>query len=89
MEFLLLLFMAVLVRYLWGKYLPLVAPRGRLYPTLAAYLGALGGGLLQRFFLPWGPHLFGVYFIGALLGSVLVLFCWGVGPFIRVLLRGR
>jgi len=89
MEFLFLLLMAVLVRYLWAKYLPLVAPRGWLYPTLAAYLGAVGGGLLQRFVFPWGPQLFGLYFVGALLGSVLVLFSWGVGPFIRVLLRGK
>ena len=89
MEFLPLLFMAVLVRYLWARYLPLVAPRGWFFSTLGAYLGALGGGLLQRFLLPWGPHLLGFYFIGALLGSVLVLFAWGVGPYIRVLLRGR
>ena len=89
MEFLPLLVMAVLVRYLWARYLPLLAPRGWLFSTLGTYFGALGGGLLQRFFLPWGPHLLGFYFIGALLGSVLVLFAWGVGPYIRVLLRGR
>lgn len=89
MEFLPLLVVAVVVRYLWGRYLRLLAPRGWFFSTLGAYFGALGGGLLQRFFLPWGPQILGFYLIGALMGSVLVLFVWGVGPYIRVLLRGR
>jgi len=78
MEFLPLVFMAVLVRYLWGRYVRVLSPRGWFFSTLGAYMGALAGGILQRYFLPWGPNLAGLYIIGALLGSVLVLFVWGL-----------
>ena len=89
MEFLPLLFMAILVRYLWARYLPALSPRGWLFSTLGTYFGALAGGILQRYLLPWGPNLAGFYVAGALLGSVLVLFVWGLGSYIQVLLRGR
>ena len=89
MEFLPLLFMAVLVRYLWARYLPALSPRGWFFSTLGAYFGALAGGILQRYSLHWGPNLAGFYVVGALLGSVLVLFVWGLGSYLRVLLRGR
>jgi len=89
MEFLPLLVLAVLVRYLWARYVPLLAPRGWFYSTVAAYFGTLAGGILQRALFPWGPQLLGVYVIGALLGSVLVLFAWGTARYIRVLLRRK
>jgi uncharacterized membrane protein YeaQ/YmgE (transglycosylase-associated protein family) len=89
MELLPLLLMAIAVRYLWARYLPVVSPRGWFYSTLGAYFGALGGSILQRLFLPLGPQLLGIYILGAIAGSIVVLFVWGAWPQLRTLLGGR
>ena len=89
MSFFILLAIAILGRYLGARYLALVMPKGCLYPTAAAFVGALVVNLVQGFWVPWGWSFLGVYFPGAVLGALLPLFVWGVWPFLRILARGR
>lgn len=82
----LLLLIAIGVRLLGRKLLPLLMPPGRLKPVLLAWAGAAAGSLLEKALWPGGPALGWLHPAGAAVGALLLLVAMGLVPFFKVLM---
>ncbi len=84
--FFILLAIAILLRFIGNKLIPVVIPAG-LLRTIAlgwagGFLGSLAGGILWQF----GPTLAGVNLGAAAIGCAFFILFFGIVPFIKILL---
>ncbi|MFQ5827446.1 MAG: hypothetical protein ACE5IA_08840 [Dehalococcoidia bacterium] len=84
--FFLLLFIAIGVRFLGQRVVPLAMPRGRLKTVGLGWVGGLVGSLVDGALWHWGPQVGGIYLVAAVLGSALFILGLGLIPFFRILL---
>lgn len=82
----LLLLIAIAVRFLGRKWLPLLMPPGRLTPLLLGWTGAAAGSLVENALWPGGPSLGWLHPAGAATGALLFLVAMSLLSFFRVLL---
>ena len=79
---LLLLAIAITVRFVGNKLIPIAMPTGRLRIIGVGLLGGLVGSLLFQV----GPWVVGVNLVGAILGAALFILLVGLFPFVKILL---
>lgn len=83
----LLLGIAVALRYVGNRLVPVVMPTGRWWKTWAiGWLGGLVASLADRFLGQWGPQVAEVYLVAAAIGAALAILIAGLVPFIRIFL---
>ncbi len=80
-----LLILAMAVRTLANRLVPVAMPPGRILGIGAAFIGAIAGNWVGNALLPYGPILLGVNLIAATLGAILFIFLLGLIPFIKIL----
>ncbi len=84
--FFILLAVAILLRLIGNKLIPVVMPSGRLR-TIAlgwagGFLGSWAGSILWQF----GPEVAGINLVAAIIGCALFILFLGIAPFIKILL---
>ncbi len=84
--FFILLAIAILLRLIGNKLVPVVMPTG-LFRTIAlgwagGFLGSLGDSILWQF----GPSVAGINLVAAAIGCALFTLFLGIVPFIEILL---
>lgn len=87
--FLILLAIAIVVRILGRRLVPLVVPSSRLKTVGLGFLGGLLGSLLANTCWKIGPEVSGVYLLPALLGAALAVLLGGLAPFLKIMLAKR
>lgn len=80
--FLAILVMALALRRLGFRLLPLAMPQGKLKGLAVGLVGGYAGGLL----LPWGYQWQDLSLVGAALGIIAATLILGLLPFIKILL---
>ncbi len=86
LSFLLLIALAIGVRYICIKLLPWAVPSGRFKTTAVSWLGGLVGSLGDRFSWQLGPKVVEVHLIAAIIGAAFFLLGYGLAPFIKIFL---
>ena len=84
--FFLLLAIAVAVRLLGIKLVPLLMPSGRVRTVALGWLGAFLASLADIVFWQFGPQVAGISLIAAVIGCALFILAFGVAPFVKILL---
>lgn len=84
--FFLLLAIAIAVRFLVRKLLPLALPKSRLKAIALGWLAGLAASLLERLLGPWEPQVAGVHVLAAFVGSGVAIVGWGIWPFVAIFL---
>jgi uncharacterized membrane protein YeaQ/YmgE (transglycosylase-associated protein family) len=83
---LLLLFLAITIRFIGNKLVPLVMPTGRLRTIGVGFAGGVAGSLVDRFTWGFGPKVVGVYLVASIVGCFLFILLLGLTPYIKILL---
>ncbi len=84
--FFILLAMAILLRLIGNKLIPLVIPTGRLRTTALGWAGGFLGSLIDSIFWQFGPEVAGINLLAAVIGCAFFIFSLGIAPFIKILL---
>jgi uncharacterized membrane protein YeaQ/YmgE (transglycosylase-associated protein family) len=84
--FFILLAIAILLRLVGNKLVPVVMPSGRLLTIGLGWAGGFLGSLLDRFLWQFGPEVCGVNLVAAVVGCALFILFLGLYPFIKILL---
>jgi len=84
--FFLLLAIAVAVRLLGTKLVPLLMPSGRVRTVALGWLGGFLASLVDIVFWQFGPQVAGISLIAAVIGCALFILAFGVAPFVKILL---
>jgi len=84
--FFLLLGIAILLRFLGNKLIPIIMPQKRLQTIGVGWLGGLVGSLLDGAMWQFGPQVVGVNVVAAVIGSALLILFLGLLPFIKIFL---
>jgi hypothetical protein len=82
---LLLFSLAVLIRRISNRLLPLVMPGDRLKTIAIGFFGGVIGSLVDRFTWEYGPEVVGVHLAASIIGCILFMICYGLMPFIRIM----
>ena len=82
--FLILLAIAVLVRFAGIRLVPLVMPSGRLAAVAAGWAGGFLASLADNVFWQLGPQVADVSLIAAVIGCAVSILVLGLAPFIRI-----
>jgi len=84
--FFILLAIAILLRLVGNKLVPVVMPSGRLRTIGLGWAGGFLGSLLDRVLWQFGPEVAGVNLVAAVVGCALFILFLGLYPFIKILL---
>lgn len=84
--FFLLLAIAIAVRFLVKRLLPLALPKSRLKAIALGWLAGLAASLLERLLGPWEPEVAGVHMLAAFVGASVAIVGWGIWPFVAIFL---
>ena len=84
--FFILLAIAILLRLIGNKLIPLVIPTGRLRTIALGWAGGFLGSLIDSIFWQFGPEVAGINLLAAVIGCVLFILSLGIAPFIKILL---
>ncbi|MFC2039539.1 hypothetical protein ACFLST_01995 [Chloroflexota bacterium] len=82
----LLLFVAVLIRSIGNRLVPLVMPRHRLKTIAVGFGGGVIGGLVDQLTWKLSPELVGVHLVAGVAGCVLAILVYGLIPFLRIMI---
>lgn len=82
---LLLLAIAIGIKYIGGKLVPAVTPKSWIKAVGVGLIGGFLGSLLSNAFFPIGPRVWDVNLLGAVVGAVFFVFLLGIYPFIKIL----
>ena len=84
--FFILLAIAILLRFIGGKLIPLVMPTGWLRTIALGWVGGFLGSLADSLLRQFGPEVAGINLVAAVIGCVLFILFLGIAPFIKILL---
>ena len=84
--FFVLLTMAILLRLIGNKLIPVVMPTGRLKIIALGWAGGFLGSWLDSVWWQFGPEVAGINLVAAAIGCALSIFLLGIYPFIKILL---
>jgi len=84
--FFILLAIAILLRFVGNKLIPVVMPTGRLRIIGLGWAGGFLGSLLDGFLWQFGPEVAGINLVAAVIGCALFILLFGLLPFIKILL---
>ena len=85
--FFILLAIAILLRIIGNKLVPVVMPSGRIKTIGLGWLGGFLGSLLDGALWQFGPEVAEINLVAATIGCALFILLFGLFPFIRILLR--
>ena len=78
--------MAILVRFIGTKLIPLLMPSGRLRTVALGWVGGFLASLADNILWQLGPQVVGISLVAALIGCGLFILGLGIAPFIKILL---
>jgi uncharacterized membrane protein YeaQ/YmgE (transglycosylase-associated protein family) len=84
--FFILLAIAILLRLVGNKLVPVVMPSGRFKTIGLGWAGGFLGSLLDGIFWQFGPEVAEINLVAAAIGCALFILLFGLFPFIRILL---
>ena len=84
--FFILLAMAILLRFIGFKLIPLVMPTGRVRTIALGWVGGFLGSLADSLLRQFGPEVAGINLVAAVIGCALFILFLGIAPFIKILL---
>jgi hypothetical protein len=83
--FFLLIGLAIAVRWLGLKLIPLLIPRSWVKTVAIGWLGGLAGSLMDRYIWHLGPRFVEIQVTLAAIGCVLFILVCGLWPFLKIL----
>ena len=83
--FFLLIGLAMVVRWLGLKLIPLLIPRSRLKTLAVGWLGGLAGSLTDRYAWHLGPRFVEIQVATAAIGCAIFILMAGLWPFLKIL----
>ena len=83
--FFLLIGLAIAVRWLGLKLIPLLIPRSRIKTVAIGWLGGLAGSLMDRYIWHLGPKFVEIQVAPAAIGCALFILAAGLWPFFKIL----
>lgn len=78
--------MAVLLRFIGNKLIPVVMPTGRFKTIALGWAGGFLGSWIDSLCWQFGAEVAGVNLVAAAIGCALSIFLLGIYPFIKILL---
>ena len=84
--FFILLAIAILLRFIGNKLIPIAIPTGRLRIIALGWVGGFLGSLTDSFLGQFGPEIAGVNLVAAAIGCTLFILLLGIAPFVKILL---
>ncbi len=84
--FFILLAIAILLRFIGNKLIPLVMPTGRVRTIVLGWVGGFLGSLVDSLLSQFGPEVAGINLVAAVIGCALFILFLGIAPFIKILL---
>ena len=84
--FFILVAIAVLLRRIGNKLVPLVMPTGRLRTIVLGWVGGFLGSWVDSVWWQFGPEVAGINLTAAVVGCALFILFLGIAPFIKILL---
>ena len=84
--FFILLAIAILLRFIGYKLIPLVMPTGWLRTIALGWVGGYLGSLTDSLLMQFGPEVAGINLVAAVIGCALFILLLGIAPFIKILL---
>jgi len=84
--FFILLAIAILLRLVGNKLVPVVMPTGRLRTIGLGWAGGFLGSLSDSVLWQFGPDVAGINLVAATIGCALFILLFGLFPFIKILL---
>ncbi len=84
--FFILLAIAILLRFVGYKLIPLVMPTGWVRTIALGWVGGFLGSLADSFLGQFGPEVAEINLVAAVIGCTLFILLLGIAPFIKILL---
>ena len=84
--FFILLAIAILLRLIGNKLIPVVMPTWRLKTIALGWVGGFLGSLTDSFLGQFGPEIAGINLVAAVIGCTLFILFLGIAPFLKILL---
>ena len=84
--FFILLAIAILLRFIGNKLIPIAMPTGRLRIIALGWVGGFLGSLADSLLSQFGPEVAGINLVAAVIGCALFILFLGIAPFIKILL---
>ena len=84
--FFILLAIAILLRLIGNKLIPVVMPDGRLKTIILGWGGGFLGSWADNIWWQFGPQVAGINLVAAVIGGALFILFLGLYPFIKILL---
>ena len=84
--FFILLAIAILLRFIGYKLIPLVMPTGWFRTIALGWVGGFLGSLVDSLSGQFGPEVAGINLVAAVIGCALFILFLGITPFIKILL---
>ena len=84
--FFILLAIAILLRFIGYKLIPLVMPTGWLRTIALGWVGGFLGSLVDSLLSQFGPEVARINLVAAVIGCALFILFLGIAPFIKILL---
>ena len=84
--FFILLAIAILLRFIGHKLIPVVMPAWRLRTIALGWVGGFLGSLADSLLRQFGPEVAGINLVAAVIGCALFILFLGIAPFIKILL---
>ncbi len=85
--FFILLAIAILLRFIGHKLIPLIIPTGWLRTIALGWVGGFLGSLADGFWWQFGPEVARINLVAAVIGCALFILFLGIAPFIKILLN--
>ena len=84
--FFILLAIAILLRFIGHKLIPMAMPTGRLRTIALGWVGGFLGSLADSLWWQFGPEVAEINLVAAVIGCALFILFLGIAPFIKILL---
>ncbi len=84
--FFILLAIAILLRFIGYKLIPLVMPSGWFRTIALGWVGGFLGSLADSFSRQFGPEVAEINLVAAVIGCALFILFLGISPFVKILL---
>ena len=84
--FFILLAIAILLRFIGNKLIPLVMSTGWLRTIALGWVGGFLGSLADSLLRQFGPEVAEINLVAAVIGCTLFILLLGIAPFVKILL---
>ena len=84
--FFILLAIAVLLRFVGNKLVPMIMPDGRFRTIAMGWAGGFLGSWIDSALWQFGPEVAGINMIAAAIGNIIIMLLFGLYPFVKILL---